>query len=1416
MNKSIPIGSGHRWLSLNALLLVFLFTGNIFSSDLTKITITFEDMVEPLCYGLKDGSVRAVASGGTAPYTYVWSDGTMGPVLSGVRSGVYTVTVTDANGYKTDKKIYIRQPQLLLAKFETQACQFPLKVTAFGSGGTPPYQYEWMSGQTSQTIKVEPGVEYCVMITDKNGCSTMNCITVEHSDISVSVEGEDISCYGVNDGSLTATVSGGIEPLTLVWSNGETTPTITGLAPGTYEVTVTDANGCSETAMGEVLPKDSLGIELVKTDPVCAGDNNGNITASVSGGTPPYQYDWSTGSDEPMISGLEAGTYSLTVTDKNGCSAEQSITLEDQSALNISATATDEVCPGEADGTATVTASEGVSPYEISWSTGDTSAMITGLAAGTYTVTVTDALGCQDSTSVSVAPATEFTIETEAMNPASCGESNGTASVTVVSGDGPFSYIWSTGDTTQMIDSLAVGTYTVTVTNADECTVTGSVMIEQPTELMLEITGEGLQCFGDSSASLTVTVSGGMPPYIYEWNTGDSTQTIDNLSAGMYSVTVTDSVGCTIAGTSTIMEPDPLEVTIGGVSVVCGQGNTGSAFADVSGGTAPYTYDWNTGDTTRFIGGLLTGTYSVTVTDSLGCVDSASMDIKVLDDLAVEIQGMGISCPGETDGSATAVASGGDEPYSYFWNTGDTTSMIDMLSAGTYTVTVADANNCTTRDTIVISSPSPILGFLDVTDLVCQEDSTGSIDLTVSGGTEPYAFEWSTGDTTEDISNLPQGTYRVTITDANECFVVRSATVAPPVPFTLDFEVDEVSCPGGQDGAVTVTVNGGTSPYTYEWNTGSTDPTITDLSGGEYSVTVTDTNGCTSMDTVRVTEVPGLICSITKLEDVVRGQDGSLEVTAERGTPPYTYLWSNGDTTAVIDSLDGGNYMVIITDANGCTTTCDFELVPLAAIGDYVWIDEDKDGLQDSNEPPFADVGVKLLDASGAVLDSTTTDAAGFYEFIGLEAGTYAVQFTAAENYSPTKQNAGANEALDSDVDMNGLVSGITLVAGELNSDIDAGYTKDCINITDPGAIGYDQYLCGPGNDPDPFVSLEPASGGEGEIEYLWMFSTEPGPFNAATWTMIPNSNSPTFDPGILYETTYFARCARRAECPSFLETSIVVVEVGEEAGVTISGPATVCQGEFYTFEALDLAPAAKVEWIFGSGMQAGTVTDNSAEVRFTSFGTFTIGATVTENGCTARSLKDVLVFSNSTVCIEGFEIIANVESEAFREIELHWSVRNLDDLNFTVEYSEDGNSFREIGTANEPVEILEDNLKFAYLAKAPKEGHNFFRVKMKDSRGTQWYSNVEDIVFQNASERVLLYPNPVRQKATLEILEPPAGVDIIFDLITPTGQLLNTWRPASFENRVEINLEGYPQGLYFLRVQFGEERIKTMRILKN
>ncbi|PHN05774.1 SdrD B-like domain-containing protein [Flavilitoribacter nigricans] len=1415
MNNRFPKGSGQRLLSLNALILLFLFSGGFYSQDLSKIIITCTDVVIPTCYGDADGSVRAEATGGVPPYTYVWSDGTEGPVLSGVKSGVYTVKVTDAEGNMAEKKFFMRQPKLLTVDFSARACSLPLKASAQAWGGTGPFTYQWSTGASGQTITVESGVEYCVTVTDANDCTTFGCTTVTLSDVSVSVTAEQISCPGVDDGSLTATVDGGLEPITYSWSNGATTPQITGLAPGTYEVTATDANGCSEIATGEILPKEDLLVDLMKTDPVCTGDTTGNIQSAVSGGTPPYTYLWNNGAETADIAELGPGNYILTVTDASGCTAEATVDLAYQSELTIEATATPETCAGDGNGSASVTPADGVSPYDIIWSTGDTSTTLSGVDPGTYTVTVTDAVGCQDTTSVTVEPAPDFEIETESTDPSSCSETDGTASVTVVSGEGPFSIEWSTGDTTAVIDSLETGTYTVTVTNAAQCTASASVTINQPTALDIDITGQQLLCPGDSTASLMVSVNGGIPPFDILWSTGDTTEVIDSLFAGTYTVTVTDSTGCSVSETAVIEEVEALEVTIGGLSVVCGQGNTGSAFANVSGGAEPFTYIWSTGDTTRAILGLLTGTYSVTVTDSIGCSGSASIDIKIVDDLAVEIVGQGISCAGETDGSAVATATGGDEPYSYFWSNGASGDSISQLSAGTYVVTVQDANNCTARDTITISSPSPILGFLDVQNLVCQEDSTGAIDLSVMGGTPPYAFEWSTGDTTEDISGLPQGTYRVTITDANDCFVVRSGTVRPPAPFTLDFDVKDVSCNGGQDGAVSVTVNGGTEPFTYEWSTGSTEDNISDLSPGDYGLTVTDSNGCVTQDSVSVTEVATLVCSVMEVSKVTLGGDGVLEVIPEGGTAPFSFEWSNGETTAVIDSLDGGVYSVTVTDANGCTTSCELELVPLSGLGDYVWIDADKDGIQDADEAPLAGVNITLLNAAGVEVTSTVSDSNGYYAFFALKAGTYRVQFDMPENYSFTKQDAGGNDEVDSDVDMTGMTAAIILTPGEFNWNIDAGYTRDCINITDPGSIGFDQYICGPGNNPDPLVSLTPASGGEGEIEYLWMYSTEEGPFNAATWKPIPNSDSPTYDPDILFETTYFARCARRENCPNFLETSIVKITVGDDAFVEIIGPATVCVGEPVIFQGVSSVEGSTIEWIFGPGIQKISVTENMAEVRFTSFGTFTIGATVSENDCKAIGTKEVLVINNNGICEEGLEIAAVVESEITREIRLDWIGTKAMRLDYTIEHSVDGVHFTPIGIDAIPVAEVENELLYACHVKAPKPGLNYYRVRMTDERGTDWYSNTEEIVFHDNSGSVLLYPNPVRQKATLELFE-VGEEEMNFKLLTITGQVLQTWKASADDQRIEMDLGSYPGGVYFLKIDYGSDRTETLRLVKH
>lgn len=2405
MSNFFPLGISRR-ISLSAVLpLICLMIGFSPSRLQAQLDIAFTDIEEPGCYGLPGGNVRALPVGGTAPYTFLWSDGTESDLLTNVVAGTYSVTVTDADLNIASRSITILQPDLLEVSFETQECELPLKAMAIPEGGVGPFMYRWSTGETTSMIMVNPDVEYCVTVSDQNDCGAVKCITLNFTPVDVNVTVNDISCPGEEDGSLTANPIGGTAPLSFKWSNGETTQSINGLAPGNYTVTVTDAKGCTATAGGNVAPLAAIEIGLGKTDPTCVGESDGTVSASVAGGTPPYTYAWSNGAGTANLAGLEPGTYILTITDANGCTDVNSISLEYQSEISIGVFPTPETCPDANDGFLTVTVNSAVSPYTYEWSNGGSTQVLTGVAPGTYTVTVTDAVGCQDTATATVQAAADLVVEVEGTDVSICEGANGSAEVVSVNGVGPFFYLWSNGETTQAIDNLEAGTYSVTVTTLNQCEGVGLITIAEPPPVTVEASGTEVLCPGDETGAISAVVNGGTPPFVIQWSTGALTANIENLPSGTYTVTVTDAAGCMDTDSWTIGEAPALTVNTLGTDIVCGEGNTGSAMATVDGGTAPFSFEWSSGATTQAVAGLGSGTFTVTVTDALGCIGEGSFTIRVIDDLDISFMTTDVDCLGNETGSATAIGSGGDAPYTFEWSTGETGPTITGLAQGTYTVSMTDANDCTTEGSVEIDEPGPIAANLTPVAVECFGEESGSISVTAAGGTPPYTFVWSNGETTQNISDLPAGDYSVTITDANDCFIVETTTVGtppaiafsgivldalctgdengaidltvsggtPPYSFAWDsgestedidnlvagtytvtvsdandctstetFTIEEppvlniaatledVSCNGENDGSISITVGGGTPPYTFAWSDGSTDEDLVGVPAGTYTVVITDANGCMISASGTISEPPALICAITQLTDVVLGADGSLQVEAQGGVEPYTYLWSNGATTDVIENLDGGVFSVTVTDATGCTTTCDFNLIALSGLGDFTWEDIDRDGIQDDEEPPMTGVRVRLKDDEGAVIDSTTTDMNGFYSFVGLEAGTYSVQFVkpdsfnitalnaggddaldsdadeamdgmtatvtlapgefngtldagfynppsgaitdpchcldnatnelngqfseeviirsypgeswtiiaqtnmydidspeppaapipvavgtviaesdepgayvldfrlvdeltytisvtngfdtlsftntciyptlnvdnfpgpeiclsddpivltasptvpgtvtfylndeaiteldpaqiglgnyelraelipddpeeciamvieplaivnscfakigdfvwedvmrngvqdagepgiegvtvtvtetgvdnpytdvtttdetgmymflvppdrtykvtfeqpeglnpvmpdtgdddaldsdadqsmlmtqelsvaegemnltidagfysrpeaeigdpcncldnatnelngqfseevtirsypgetwrvieqenmfllespappaapipvqletvmeetepgvyvirfklvdefmyrilatngldtlgyssvcsypvvnveqlppteacvaddpivlnatpsvpgttvfylndepidvfdpsdlpvgsyefrveftpdnfdvcivtiveqiaiiedclakigdfvwddldkdgqqdmneqgiegvkvtltetgvddpytemtttdangmymfmipagsykvtfeqpagyvptlqnagsddtidsdsdpdmlmtqsvtveegemnltldagfyipstvaiadpctclnnatnedngqfsevlsiqatpgltwtilsntgmyeedspappaapipvpvgtqlvevepgvyeysfilvdeevystiatngidtlnisnvceyptinvtefpapqicigddpiplsaspsipgevtfyldgveiteldpgelelgtyelfvefvpdnpeeciasiyeefvvtneclarlgdrawfdkdkdgiqdasevgipgvevvltqlnapnpcidtmytdsegyylfvvppgeykvtfgTVENYYPTAQNAGGDDALDSDIDpVTYMTQSVVLADGEENLTLDAGFIRECINITDPGAIGYDQYLCAPGNDPEPFVSLAPATGGEGEIEYLWMSSTEPGPFDAATWDLIPDSNAPTYDPGVLYETTRFARCARREGCPAFLETTILTVTVGNEAAADIFGQSTICVGTVATYEAVGISDDAEVEWNFGSGAQPRTATGSIAHVEFTSFGTFTIELIVKENDCTASITKRILVTNNPATCGEGLVINTEVTNELTREVLIDWKVKKDVLMNYTVEHSEDGDHFNVLGNSNDPVGFTPEDLQYMYLTTAPKMGHNFFRVKMSDGQGNEWYSNTEEVVFYNGSKLALLYPNPTKDEAFLDIFE-SYDEDVTVELVAASGQLLQTHTIPAGTPRLRLDLSNVATGVYLLRVRFGDTNVKALRLVK-
>jgi hypothetical protein len=444
-----------------------------------------------------------------------------------------------------------------------------------------------------------------------------------YCNLTASAGGTPVSCHGGNNGTATATPNGGTNPYTYLWNNGQATQNISGLTAGTYSVTITDFKGCTATASYTVTEPPVMNVTCTSTDATTNGGSDGTASVTASGGTPPYTYLWNTGATTSSISGLVAGTYSVTVTDAKGCTAECSTTVNEPG-CNLSATAdgTPVSCHDGSDGTATATPTGNNGAVTYLWSNGATTQTISGLSAGTYTVTITDAVNCTAIASYTVTEPPVMDLTCSSTDATTNGGSDGTASVTASGGTPPYTYLWNTGATTSSISGLVAGTYSVTVTDAKGCTDQCTATVDEPDcNLSASADGTPVSCHGGNNGTATATPTGNNGAVTYLWSNGATTQTISGLSAGTYTVTITDAVNCTATASYTVTEPPVMDVTCSSTDVTTNGGSDGTASVTASGGTPPYTYLWNTGATTSSISGLVAGTYSVTVTDAKGCTD---------------------------------------------------------------------------------------------------------------------------------------------------------------------------------------------------------------------------------------------------------------------------------------------------------------------------------------------------------------------------------------------------------------------------------------------------------------------------------------------------------------------------------------------------------------------------------------------------------------------------------------------------------------------------------------------------------------------------------------------------------------------------------------------------------------------------
>ncbi len=963
------------------------------------------------CFGGANGSATASATGGTGTKTYAWSGGGgSSATASSLTAGTYTVTVTDANGCTDTESTTITQPSTgVTASIGTPnnvSCNGGSNgsATASASGGTGTITFAWSTGATTASVTSLSAGTYTVTATDANGCTDTETVTItQPTAITIpTLTRVNVSCNGGNNGTLTAVPSGGTAAYTYAWTTGATTATATGLTAGSYTVTVTDANGCTQTKVRAVTQPTAVVASISGNNVSCNGGSSGSATASASGGTGTKSFVWSTGATTASVTGLTAGTYTVTASDANSCTDTETVTITEPTAVVASiGTPTNVSCNGGSDGSATASASGGTTAYTYAWSSGATTAAATGLTAGSYTVTVTDANGCTDTETTTITqPATAVTAIIGTPNNVSCnGASDGSATASGTGGTGTITFAWSTGATSASVTGLSAGTYTVTATDANSCTDTETVTITQPSALIASIVADSnVSCNGASDGGATASATGGTTAYTYAWSNGATTSSITGIIAGTYTVTITDANGCTDSESVTITEPSAMTASIGTpTNASCNGASDGSATASVSGGTATFTYAWSNGGTSATNSGLAAGTYTVTVTDANGCSDTESVTITEPTAVVASIgTPTNVSCNGGSDGSATASASGGTTAYTYAWSSGATTAAATGLTAGSYTVTVTDANGCTDTETTTITQPATAVTAIIGTpnNVSCNGASDGSATASGTGGTGTITFAWSTGATSASVTGLSAGTYTVTATDANSCTDTETVTITQPSALIASIVADSnVSCNGASDGGATASATGGTTTYTYSWSNAATTASITGVIAGTYSVTITDANGCTDSASVTITEPASVIASavLDNNASCNGASDGGATASATGGTTAYTYSWSNAATTATVTGLAVGTYSVTITDANGCTDSASVTITEPASVIASAVVDNN------ASCNGGADGGA-TASATGGTTSYTYTwsNAATTASITGVIAGTYSVTITDA------------------------------------------------------------------------------------------------------------------------------------------------------------------------------------------------------------------------------------------------------------------------------------------------------------------------------------------------------------------------------------------------------------------------------------
>ena len=884
-------------------------SADVFLSKLSNISYsTYISNVS--CFGGQDGSASIIACGGQGVYSYNWYPyGGIGLTANNLAPGIYTVTITDTIGNNTSATVNISEPPALNFTYSqiNNSCYGGNNgsINIITTGGSGAKQYSKDGGSNYQTSNVFNGLIagiYQIVVKDANNCvtSSQSVIITQPALLTFTYASVNANCMA-NGGNITITANGGTGTILYSYNGGnsyQSSNIFSGLGASTYQLKIIDANGCISTIQTVIItrPTAFLSFSHISANVTCFGGANGNIIVTASGGTGNKQYSKDGGNNyqiSNIFSGLIAGTYSIVVRDTNNCStAPQSVIITQPTLLAFSYTKINIPCFGSN----------------------------TGSNTGSISVTASGGTGTKQ-----------------------------------YSNDGGVTY-----QSSNVFNGLIAGSYQLMIKDANNCVSSPqTVLITQPTSLpTFTDTSINVNCYGGNTGSITVTGTGGTGTYQYSKNGGTTYQAsnvFNGLIAGTYNIMVKDSNSCTTAGQNVIITQSPaIVVTPSHTNFTCVGTNDGTATVAVTGGTGSYTYHWlPIGGTNPTATGLTSGTFTCTVTDSLGCIKTQSFTITAPTAITFSCIANNVTtCHGDNTGSITVTASGGTAPLFYSKDGGVTyqsSNIISGLTAGTYQIMVKDANNCissTLPQSVTITQPQLLTSNYSSVNVNCYGSNTGSITITASGGTGTYQYSKDGGSTyqlSNSFTGLAAGTYQIVVKDAHNCISSSYYVIIDQPNSILNFTYTTVNniCNAGNTGSITITANGGWGIYQYSINGGGSfqsSNVFTGLTAGTYSIVVMDNYGCyTTVQNVTITQPTAITTSFIHNNGCFGNNNGSATITASGGTGVLTYNWlPYGGTVATANNLTSGTYTVTVTDSNSCTTSANVTITqPSSALSIY-------------------------------------------------------------------------------------------------------------------------------------------------------------------------------------------------------------------------------------------------------------------------------------------------------------------------------------------------------------------------------------------------------------------------------------------------------------------------------------------------